>query len=54
MGYATYLGLEFMKNLTVLNYDLDLMSGESLVIKKQLVDIANIEALFNRLKESNY
>ena len=50
LGYATCLGLEVMKNLTVLNYDLDLMSGESLVIKKQLVDNAKIQSLLTVLK----
>ena len=50
LGYATCLGLEVMKNLTVLNYDLDLMSGESLVIKKQLIDNAKIQSLLTVLK----
>ena len=51
LGYATCLGLEVMKNLTVLNYDLDLMSGESLVIKKQLIDNTKIQSLSTVLKK---
>ena len=39
-----------MKNLTVLNHDLDLISGESLVIKKQLIDNAKIQSLLTVLK----
>ena len=50
LGYATCLGLEVMKNLTVLNYDLDLMSGESLVIKKQFLDNLKIQTLLTVLK----
>ena len=35
--YATCLGLEVMKDLTPLDYDLNLISGESLVIRRDLV-----------------
>ena len=50
LGYATCLGLEVMKNLIVLNYYLDLLSGESLVIKKELMDNSKMQSLLTVLK----
>jgi len=49
--YATCLGLEVMKNLSVLNYDLGLMSGESLVVRRDLVDEVRIQELLSCLKK---
>ena len=51
LSYATCLGLEAMKNLSVLDYDLDLISGESLIVKKSLTDSEEIHSLVSRLKE---
>ena len=51
LGYATCLGLEVMKNLSVLNYDLNLTSGESLIVKKSLIDSEKIYSLVSCLKE---
>ena len=51
LSYATCLGLEAMKNLSVLDYDLDLISGESLIVKKSLTDSEEIYSLVSRLKE---
>ena len=50
LGYVKCLGLEVVKNLTVLNYNLDLISGKSLVIKKQLIAKAKIGSLLTVLK----
>ena len=50
LSYATCLGLEVMKNLTVIDYDLNLTSGESLVTKKDLIDNKKIQSLVSHLK----
>ena len=50
LSYATCLGLEVMKNLTVIDYDLNLTSGESLVVKKNLMDHEKIQSLVSLLK----
>lgn len=50
LSYATCLGLEVMKNLTVIDYDLNLTSGESLVVKKNLIDNEKIQSLVSHLK----
>ena len=51
LSYATCLGLEVMKNLSVLDYDLNLTSGESLVVKKNLVDNQKIQLLLSCLRK---
>jgi hypothetical protein len=51
LSYATCLGLEVMKNLTIINYELDLFSGESLVVKKSLMDNEKVHALLACLKK---
>ena len=51
LSYATCLGLEVMKNLTVIDYDLNLTSGESLVVKKNLIDNEKIQSLVSLLKK---
>lgn len=50
LSYATCLGLEVMENLSVLDFDLDLISGESLVVKKILIDEERIQSLLRCLK----
>ncbi len=50
LSYATCLGLEVMENLSTLDYDLNLTSGESLVIKKNLIDNERIQSLLSCLK----
>ena len=51
LSYATCLGLEVMENLSVLDYDLDLTSGESLIVKKNLMDNEKVHSLLSCLKE---
>ena len=51
LSYATCLGLEVMKNLSTLDYDLNLTSGESLVVKKSLVANKKVQSLLSCLKE---
>jgi hypothetical protein len=51
LSYATCLGLEVMENLSVLDYDLDLISGESLIVKKSLMDNEKVHSLLSHLKE---
>lgn len=51
LSYATCLGLEVMENLTTLDYDLELNSGESLVVKKSLLDNEKIQSLLPCLKK---
>ena len=51
LSYATCLGLEVMENLSVLDYDLDLTSGESLIVKRSLIDNEKIHSLLSYLKE---
>ena len=51
LSYATCLGLEVMENLSTLNYDLNLTSGESLVVKKELIDNQKIQSLLSCLKK---
>ena len=51
LSYATCLGLEVMKNLSVLNYDLNLTSGESLIVKKSLIDNEKVQTLLSCLKK---
>ncbi|MDB4677791.1 substrate-binding domain-containing protein [Synechococcus sp. AH-551-A21] len=51
LSYATCLGLEVMENLTVLDYDLDLNSGESLIVKKSLMNSEQVHSLLSCLKE---
>ena len=50
LSYATCLGLEVMKNLSILDYDLNLTSGESLVVKKSLIDNEKVQSLLLCLK----
>ena len=49
--YATRLGLEVMKDLTPLDYDLNLISGESLVTRRDLAGENRIQSLLACLKE---
>ena len=51
LSYATCLGLEVMENLIVLDYDLDLTSGESLIVKRSLMDNEKVHSLLSCLKE---
>ena len=51
LSYATCLGLEVMENLSVLDYDLNLTSGESLVVKKSLVENTEIQSLLSCLQK---
>ena len=51
LNYATCLGLEVMENLSVLDYDLDLTSGESLIVKRSLMDNEKVHSLLSCLKE---
>ena len=51
LSYATCLGLEVMENLSVLDYDLDLTSGESLIVKRGLMDNEKVHSLLSCLKE---
>ena len=51
LSYATCLGLEVMENLIVLDYDLDLASGESLIVKRSLMDNEKVHSLLSCLKE---
>ena len=43
LSYATCLGLEVMQNLTVIDYDLNLIGGESLVVKRSLARSEKIQ-----------
>jgi hypothetical protein len=40
-----------MENLSVLDYDLDLTSGESLIVKKSLTDNEKVQTLLSCLKK---
>ena len=51
LSYATCLGLEVMENPIVLDYDLDLTSGESLIVKRGLMDNEKVHSLLSCLKE---
>ena len=51
LSYATCLGLEVMENLTILDYDLNLTSGESLVMKKSFAEHTQIQSLLLCLKK---
>ena len=51
LNYATCLGLEVMENLSVLDYDLDLTSGETLIVKKNLIDNEKVQSLLLCLKK---
>jgi hypothetical protein len=51
LSYATCLGLEVMENLSVLDYDLNLTSGESLIVKRSLMDNEKVHSLLSSLKE---
>ena len=51
LSYATCLGLEVMENLSVLDYDLNLTSGESLIVKKSLINSEKVHSLLSCLKE---
>lgn len=48
--YATCLALEVMTNLEKINYDLELVSGESLVILREFADTKIISDLLTHLK----
>ena len=50
LSYATCLGLEAMENLSVLDYDLDLTSGESLIVKRSLMNSKKVHSLLSCLK----
>lgn len=51
LSYATCLGLEIMENLMILDYDLNLTSGEGLVVKKSLAEDKRIQSLLLCLKK---
>ena len=51
LSYATCLGLEVMENLSVLDYDLDLTSGESLIVKRSLMNSEKVHSLLSCLKK---
>ena len=51
LSYATCLGLEVMGNLSVLDYDLNLTSGESLIVKRSVIDSEKVQSLLSCLKE---
>ena len=51
LSYATCLGLEVMENLSILDYDLNLTSGESLIVKKNLIDNEKVQSLLLCLKK---
>jgi hypothetical protein len=51
LSYATCLGLEVMENLSILDYDLNLTSGESLIVKKSLINSEKVHSLLSCLKE---
>ena len=51
LGYATCLGLEVMNDLTPIDYDLNLISGESLVVRRDLAGEDRIQSLLACLKE---
>ncbi len=51
LSYATCLGLEVMENLSILDYDLNLTSGESLIVKKSLINNKKIQSLLSCLKK---
>ena len=51
LSYATCLGLEVMEDLTILDYDLNLTSGESLVMKKSFAEHTQIQSLLLCLKK---
>ena len=51
LSYATCLGLEVMENPIVLDYDLYLTSGESLIVKRSLMDNEKVHSLLSCLKE---
>lgn len=48
--YATCLALEVMTNLEVINYDLELVSGESLVVRKEFANTKRIAELLTKLQ----
>ena len=48
--YATCLALEVMENLEVIDYDLELVSGESLVFLREFADTKIMSDLLTRLK----
>ena len=52
LTYASCLALEVMKGLQVLPYDLGLMSGESLVVRTDLLPQPKILALLSSLRRS--
>ena len=51
LSYATCLGLEVMENLSVLDYDLNLTSGERLIAKRRMIDSEKVHSLLSCLKE---
>ena len=51
LGYATCLGLEVMNYLTPVDYNLNLISGESLVVRRDLAGQDRIQSLLACLKE---
>ena len=51
LGYATCLGLEVMNDLTPVDYNLNLVSGESLVVRRDVAGEDRIQILLTCLKE---
>ncbi len=51
LSYATCLGLEVMEHLSILDYDLNLTSGESLIVKRSLINNKKIQSLLSCLKK---
>jgi len=51
LAYATCLGLDVWKTWVSLDYDLGLISGESLVVRRDVLEHAPLRALLSRLRE---
>lgn len=51
LTYATCLGLDIWPNLVRLEYDLGLISGESLVVRRDVFNHDPIQALLSRLRQ---
>ena len=52
--YATCLGLEVMPDLVILDYDLKLVSAESLVVRRDILEQPMIKKLFQCLQKRVY
>ena len=51
LTYATCLGLALWRGLTPLNYDLGLVSGEALVVRRDVLNEPSIQTLLLRLRQ---